>query len=125
MKKYYYITFNWNRRLFYDGYFVRTDNDGIIGFTDDSILAGDGSKIEEFSRPTIKRYPITKEMFAEYEAEGGFTMYGRINDEKFVISLKQVKKIDKSIINHKINIILPRLPEEIQKIFIESYLQRG
>lgn len=125
MKRYYYITFNWNRTLFYDGYFVRKDNGMIIGVTDDWILAGDRDKIVEFAKPTGKIYLITGEMFEENASHGDFTVRGQIKHEYYTISIKSVSNIDENTIRRRIDVNLPKLPLEMQEIFIENYLKRG
>lgn len=117
MKRYYYITFNWNKELFYDGYFMTMEDDRIIGFTDEAILVGSETEIVELSMCRMYKYDINKELYMDN------TFYLDMDDGYNLIrvAIKETNNITEEKIRERIADILQNYPESIQKSFVENY----
>lgn len=86
MKRYYYITFCWNRELLYDGYFMNMGDNRIIGFTDESILVGSATKISEISEVEMFEYEIHQKRYANTKK---IHMNFVIGDNNIAVTIKK------------------------------------
>lgn len=110
----FYITFAWNRNYLYDGYIIAYDNK-IIGYTDDSILAGDHNEIIEVTQGSMIEYDIS--------LVPGDSHYSMYKGENYLsIMIREVyHKTEEQIIS-RIKNNLQYFPPSIQQSFIENYL---
>lgn len=115
----FYITFCWERRYKYDGYIIRYSNHKIIGYTDDSIIAGDASKIREFKEYGILDYNIQEDAFLNTNAYYGIL---HINGHPISIKIKRTYKKTEEQIKSRIENNLEYFSPTIRKAFIENYL---
>lgn len=118
----FYITFCWNRRLFYDGYIIRDENQQIVGCTDEAIIVGDKTGFREI-KEQILIYPITAHYFSENELEDGFTIDLKVKEEQLKIMIRKENRITEKQIKKRVNKVLKTYPEKTQKELIESYLK--
>lgn len=115
----FYITFCWNRTYLYDGYIVRYDNHKIIGYTDDTILAGDASTIKEFSVWGIDDYNIPEEMFIYADVYHDILF---INGQMISITIERAYNKTQEQVKSRIRKNLEYFSPTIRKAFIENYL---
>lgn len=118
----YYITFCWNRELFYDGYFIKKEDNTIIGFTDDSIIAGDETVINEVCQENhIIQYDISAEDFYENDIYEGFSVRAQFDEATVMIKIRKDYKMTKERIESRINRTLKEFPQYIQSFIRENY----
>lgn len=117
MKRYYYITVNWDKELFYDGYFMTMEDDRIIGFTDEAILVGSATEIVEICTENTCRYGVQKRFYMDRP----FCINIADVDHMIRVRIKEVHNITEEKIRERIADILQNYPESIQKSFIENY----
>lgn len=118
----FYITFCWNRRLFYDGYIIRDENQKIVGCTDEIIIVGDKTGFREIKKK-IYIYPISADWFSKNESKGEFTVNLRVKKEQLKIMIRKESRITKEQVIKRINKVLKTYPTKTQKELIESYLK--
>lgn len=117
MKRYYYITLNWNRELFYDGYFMIDEDDRIIGFTDESILVGSATEIIEIRTENTCRYGVQKRFYMDRP----FCINIADVEDMICIRIIETHSMIEEKIRERIADILQNYPESVQKSFIENY----
>lgn len=119
----FYITFCWNRRLLYDGYIIREDNNKILGCTDEEVITGNDNGFKEvLNDGMVMFYPISKEIFLQYETLDGFRVGARIKEQEVKISFKRVQNVCKEAVIARIKNVLRYYPEEIREVLEESCL---
>lgn len=118
----FYVTFCWNKRLFYDGYIIRKDNSDILGYTDDLLIIGNQKGFGEVQRNgSVKFYSISNEIFVQCEAKDGIRVELKGDEEEAKISLKRVQNVHNEEIISKIKKMLKDYPKEIREIVEEMY----
>lgn len=119
----FYITFCWDRRLLYDGYIIRKDNDKIYGCTDENVIIGDKKGVKEIQKDgMIIRYNISKNIFSKYEHEDGFQVKFSYGEQKVKVDLQMVQNVKKERIIARIQKVLTDYPEELREILEEDCL---
>lgn len=98
----FYITFCWNRRLFFDGYIMRDDDQKILGCTDEFIIVGDKTGFREI-KEKIFIYPISADWFSKNELEDEFTVDLRVKKEQLKIVLKKENKMTEKQVIQRVN----------------------
>ena len=104
----FYITFCWNRRLFFDGYIMRDDDQKILGCTDEFIIVGDKTGFREI-KEKIFIYPISADWFSKNL---------RVKKEQLKIVLKKENKMTEKQVIQRVNKILKTYPTKTQKEII-------
>lgn len=128
------IQFNWNRNFFYDGYIILRENGKIVGYTDDSILAGAvTSQITEVRMQpddeVIQHIFEVSDVFEKIESEDVTAVRKEYNGENCQVFIDIIKIGQKlsilpnvKIIESRVENVSQKFPREIQQTFKKLYL---
>lgn len=118
MDKFFYITFNWNKEVFYDGYFIKRSNGKITGYAHEAFLVGDSKtgliQINESNQIML---------YEQFDAEKPIYIVKASDNSNIIIKITEVKGDiqTKTKIMKRTQEILFKIPKETKEA-IKKYL---